>query len=119
MNYLLVLLIGVAAGLLSGMFGIGGGIVIVPMLMYLLKCSPHEAVGTSLAALLLPVGLLGAIQYYRNGYIIIPFAALIALGLFLGAYLGAKFSISLQDTMLERLFGALLIAVGLWIVFHK
>jgi len=118
-KYVAVLLIGAAAGLLSGMFGIGGGILIVPMLMYGLKCSPHEAVGTSLAALLLPVGLLGAVQYYRNGYIRVPYAVLLAVGLFLGAYLGARLSISLQGTVLERMFGGLLVAVGLWIVFHK
>ncbi len=119
MKYAIVLVIGTVAGLLSGMFGIGGGILIVPMLMYALKCSPHEAVGTSLAALLLPVGLLGAAQYYRNGYILVPHAVLLAVGIFLGAYLGARLSISLEGTVLERMFGGFLIAAGLWIVFHK
>ncbi|MCS7312567.1 MAG: sulfite exporter TauE/SafE family protein [Acidobacteria bacterium] len=119
MKYIIVLVIGTAAGLLSGMFGIGGGILIVPMLMYALKCSPHAAVGTSLAAMLLPVGLLGAVQYYRNGYIHVPYAVLLAMGLFLGAYLGARLSISLHGTALERMFGGLLIAAGLWIVFHR
>jgi len=119
MKHALVLALGVGAGLLSGMFGVGGGILIVPLLIYGLKLSPHEAVGTSLGALLLPVGLLGALQYYRNGYIRIEYAVLLAAGLFIGAYWGALISISLRGTTLERLFGGVLIAVGLWMVFRR
>jgi|DewCreStandDraft_2_1066082.scaffolds.fasta_scaffold00621_34 hypothetical protein len=119
MKHVLILILGISAGLLSGMFGIGGGILIVPLLIYGLKLSPHEAVGTSLAALLLPVGFLGALQYYRDGYIRIGYAALLAAGLFLGAYWGARISISLRGTTLERLFGGLLIAAGLWMVFRR
>jgi len=119
MKPILVLALGVGAGLLSGMFGVGGGILIVPILMYGLRLSPHEAVGTSLAALLLPVGFLGALQYYRNGYIHIGYAALLAAGLFVGAYWGARLSISLQGTILERLFGGVLIAAGLWMIFRR
>ncbi len=119
MKHMAVFVLGAGAGVLSGMFGIGGGILIVPLLMYGLKLSPHEAVGTSLAALLLPVGLLGAIQYYRDGYVHIGYALLLAAGLFLGAYWGAQISISLRGTTLERLFGGVLILAGLWIVFRR
>ncbi|MCS6818251.1 MAG: sulfite exporter TauE/SafE family protein [Blastocatellia bacterium] len=119
MKHLLVLALGAGAGLLSGMFGIGGGILIVPILIYGLNLSPHEAVGTSLAALLLPVGLLGALQYYRDGYVHLGYAALLAAGLFVGAYWGARLSISLQGTTLERLFGGVLIAAGLWMILRR
>ena len=86
-TYLPLLSIGLAAGVLAGMFGIGGGLVIVPALLFLIKMSELDAIGTSLAALIPPVGLLGAFEYYRNGHIHIKSALLIALGLFVGAIL--------------------------------
>ena len=85
MNVLVLLAVGLAAGVLSGMFGIGGGVIIVPALIFLMKMKPLEAIATSLAALIPPVGLLGAYEYYRNGNIRIGSAALVAAGLFAGA----------------------------------
>ncbi len=113
MNYLLVAVLGVVAGILSGLFGIGGAILIVPALVLLLKLPQHTASGTSLAALLLPVGFLGFWQYYKRGQVNLSYAAIIAVGLFLGALLGAQLAGSLSDTSLRRAFGAFLLLVSL------
>lgn len=108
--------IGLAAGVLSGLFGIGGGIVIVPMLILLAGFAPAMATGTSLGALLLPVGALGAWQYYQRGSIDIRGSLLLGLGLFFGAYVGARLGLGLDPVMLKRGFAIflVLIAVRLW-----
>lgn len=109
---LVIGLLGLAAGLLSGIFGIGGGLIIVPGLVVLAGFTIREAAGTSLAALLLPVGALGALEYWRAGQINVPAAALIAGGLLIGAYLGARFSLGLPVEVIQRGFGVLLLVVG-------
>lgn len=109
--------IGLAAGVLSGLFGIGGGIVIVPLLVLLVGLTTTQAAGTSLAALLLPVGALGALEYWRAGQIDLRFAAILAVGLLLGAYLGARLGISLPVEVVQRAFGVLLLIVGIRFVF--
>lgn len=108
--------IGLAAGVLSGLFGIGGGVVIVPALILLAEMAPQTATGTSLAALLLPVGSLGAWQYYRNGSVAIGPAFWIALGLAVGAWAGAHVAVRLPAMDLQRIFAVflLLIAIHLW-----
>ena len=112
MTYVLMGLLGIGAGVLAGLFGVGGGIVIVPGLVLLAKLDQHSATGTSLAALLLPVGLLGVFEYHRRGQVNIPVAAAIALGLVVGALLGAKLAGGMSDVMLRRAFGALLLLVA-------
>ncbi|HUF66338.1 MAG TPA: sulfite exporter TauE/SafE family protein [Gemmatimonadaceae bacterium] len=109
--------IGLAAGVLAGMFGIGGGIVIVPALIILAKMSATSATGTSLGALLLPVGALGAWEYWRHGHVNVRAALLIALGLFLGAWFGARLAIQLPPQVLRRSFAVflLVVAVRLWV----
>ena len=109
---IMLLVIGLIAGVLSGMFGIGGGLVIVPALLLVVKMREFEAIGTSLAALIPPVGLLGAIAYYRNGDINMRYAALIALGLFVGAYFGAKITLGLSPILVRRLYAGFLILVA-------
>jgi uncharacterized membrane protein YfcA len=109
---LILLVIGLAAGVFAGMFGIGGGLIIVPALMFFLKVNPAEAIGTSLAALILPVGLLGAMEYYRQGFINVRFAALVALGLFAGAYFGARITTSLPSDVIRRIYGIFLLLVA-------
>lgn len=105
-------LIGLAGGVLSGIFGIGGGLVIVPGLILLLGMTAKQAAGTSLAALLLPVGILGAIEYWRAGYIDVRIAAVVAVGILIGAFLGARFAIGLPNELIGRAFGVLLLVVG-------
>jgi uncharacterized membrane protein YfcA len=109
-------LIGVAAGVLSGLFGIGGGVVIVPALLFFARMTPLGATGTSLGALLLPVGALGAYEYYRNGNLDIRASLLLALGLFLGAFFGAKLAQNLTPLVLKRSFAVflVLIAARMW-----
>lgn len=104
--------IGLAAGVLSGLFGIGGGIVIVPALIFFAKMQPIVATGTSLGALLLPVGALGAYEYYRRGNINIGASLWIALGLLLGAWVGAKLAQELSPLQLRRAFALFLLVVA-------
>jgi hypothetical protein len=109
----LVALIGLGAGVLSGLFGIGGGVIIVPLLILLLGFTAQQAAGTSLAALLLPVGLFGAIQYWQAGQVNLVHGALLAVGLLLGAYVGARLGLALPTEVVQRAFGVLLILFGL------
>lgn len=112
MNNFLFVGIGLFTGVLAGMFGIGGGIIIVPALILLAKFPPHTATGTSLAIFLLPVGLLGAYAYYKEGNVRVVPALLIALGVFLGSYFGARIAQQLSPIMLKRAFSVLLVAVA-------
>ena len=108
----LIAVIGLAGGILSGLFGIGGGLVIVPGLILLAGFPVAKAAGTSLAALLLPVGLLGALEYYRAGQVDVRAAAIIAVGLLVGAYFGARIGTSLDPVVAQRAFGIFLLVVG-------
>jgi hypothetical protein len=112
-------LIGLAGGVLSGLFGIGGGLVIVPALILLLGMTPKQAAGTSLAALVLPVGILGALEYLRAGHVDVRMAMLLAVGLLIGAFVGARLAIGLPNEFIQRAFGVFLVLVGvrlaLWV----
>ena len=105
-------IIGFGAGILSGLFGIGGGILIVPALIFFAKMPPINATGTSLGALLLPVGALGAYEYYKRGHFNVSASLWIALGLFFGAYLGARFAQNIPAFYLKRMFAVFLVAVA-------
>jgi uncharacterized membrane protein YfcA len=115
----LALLIGLAGGVVSGFFGTGGAVVIVPALVYLMRMEQHKAQGTSLGALLLPVGLLGFLEYYRNGEADIKVAALVAIRLFIGAFIDAYLAQLLSLTIMRRAFGLLLVAIGLSMVLRS
>lgn len=112
-GWYVLLVLGFVAGIASGMFGIGGGVVIVPALVALLNFDQKEAVGTSLAALLLPVSLLAVVEYYQDGKLAPGVAALVALGLVGGAFIGAKIALGLPSTTVKRLYGVFLLFVGL------
>ncbi len=114
---LIFLCIGLAAGILSGMFGIGGGVLIVPALVMLAHFPTRTALGTSLGALLLPVGLLGAYIYWENGHLNTRAALLIAVGMSLGVYAGARLAQTLPAPLLQRLFAVFVaaLAVRLWL----
>lgn len=105
-------LIGLGSGVLSGIFGIGGGLLIVPGLIVLMGMTIKQAAGTSLAALLLPVGILGALEYWRAGQIDVRVAAVLALGLLIGAFFGARLALGLPNELVQRAFGVLLVVVG-------
>jgi uncharacterized membrane protein YfcA len=112
----LFVIIGLVAGVLAGLFGIGGGLLIVPALVLLARMPILVATGTSLGALLLPAGLLGALVYYRAGNLDVRAALLIAIGLTVGAYFGAALAHELKTGTLTRLFAVFLafVAVRLW-----
>lgn len=112
-----LVLLGVAAGSLSGLVGIGGGIVIVPALMFGLGLSQQTAQGTSLMVLAMPVVGLGAWQYYRNGHVDVPTALLIAAGFVVGGLFGGKLANQLPADTLRKVFAGLLIVVGVKLLF--
>lgn len=114
---ILLIIIGVAAGMLGGMVGIGGGLVIVPALVYFLAFSQHEAQGTSLGLLLLPVGILGVINYYKNGYVDARAVGLLAIGFIVGNYFGSKWALSLPQLTLKRVFAIFMIIIALKMLF--
>ncbi len=111
------LVIGLAAGVLSGLFGIGGGVVIVPALLFFAHMHPSTATGTSLGALLLPVGALGAWAYYKGGHVELRASVLIAVGLFFGAYVGARLNQTMSSLQATRAFAVFLVVIAarLWI----
>jgi len=115
-NYFLYILLGVFAGTASGLIGIGGGIIVVPCLIYLFGFSQHMAQGTTLAMMIPPIGLLAALTYYKQGYVNIPVAGLICLGFVLGGYLGAKVAISFSEEVLRKTFGVCLLAVASYMI---
>lgn len=118
----ILVLTGLAAGILGGMVGVGGGIIIVPALVYFLGFSQHTAQGTSLGLILLPVGILGFIQYYNSCKelgepIDIKVIALIALGFIAGSYWGSKIAVSLPQETVKKIFAALMIVVAIKMIF--
>jgi uncharacterized membrane protein YfcA len=115
----LALLLGVIVGALSGVVGIGGGILFVPALMWLFGMDQHKAQGTSLGALLGPVGILAFLEYYRAGNADIRVALLLAAGFLVGGYFGGEYAQHLPDLLLRRVFAVTLVAVGGWMFFHR
>lgn len=114
MTWVLLILLGVLGGVVSGLFGVGGAIVIVPGLVLIANLPQHNAHGTSLAALAIPIGIIiGALQYYKRGQVNLAYAAVVALGLIVGAYFGARLAGSMSDVMLRKAFGGFLLLVSL------
>lgn len=111
-SVLLLLFIGLAAGVAAGLFGLGGGVLIVPGLVYLAGFSQHAATGTSLAVLLPPVGLAATIEYYRHGNVDFRAAAIVAAALFVGGWIGAAFGNELAGPYLRLAFGLFIVGLG-------
>ena len=109
---LLLLVIGLAAGILSGMVGVGGGLIIVPALVFFLGFTQHQAQGTSLGLLLLPVGILAVINYYNKGNIDIKVVAVMSLAFVLGGWIGSKIALSLPQETLKKIFAVFLFYVA-------
>ncbi len=114
---LFYIVLGLFAGITSGLVGIGGGTVITPALVFLCGFSMHKAQGTTLALLVPPIGLLAAWQYYKDGYVDLKVAGLICLGFFVGGLIGARIATAVSNLWLERLFGVLLISIGIKMLF--
>jgi len=117
MTWVLVSLLGLCAGVISGLFGVGGAVVIIPGLVLIAKLPQHTAHGTSLAALLLPVGLLGVLEYSKRQQVDWAYAGVVAVGLLIGAYFGARFAGSISDVTLRKLFGGFLLLISVKLLF--
>lgn len=115
--FIYLLLIGLAAGFMGGLVGIGGGVIIVPALVIILGMSQHSAQGTSLMMILFPVGILGVLNYYKQGYVDFKYAGLLAIGFFVGSYLGSKFSLSLPQLTVKRIFAVVMMLLAIKILF--
>lgn len=116
---LLYIILGLLAGILSGLIGIGGGVIIVPSLIFLFGFSQQEAQGTTLGLLVPPIGVLAAWTYYQQGYVNLKVAALICVGFVLGGLLGAKIAVVLPSKVLERIFGIALLSIALKMIFSN
>lgn len=119
MNILFYFLLGLVAGVISGLIGIGGGTIIVPVLVFLFGLSQHEAQGTTLALLVPPIGFLAAWTYYKEGYVDLKMASLICLGFFFGGLFGARMATKLSNIVLEKVFGIALFLISLKMIFGK
>ncbi len=118
-NVFLYILLGLGAGVLSGLIGIGGGIIIVPALVFLFHFSQHQAQGTTLALLVPPIGILAAYTYYRQGYVDIKVAAIIAVGFIVGSLFGARLATGMSNAMLQKVFGVALLLVAIKMIIGK
>lgn len=119
-NQLLMLaLIGLIAGVFGGALGLGGGLIVIPSLVYFLGMNQHTAQGTNLAFMLAPIGILAVMNYYSKGYVNIKYAAVLAVTFVVGAYFGSKFSMALPDKVLKIVFGVVLVLVGVKMITGK
>jgi uncharacterized membrane protein YfcA len=107
-----MILVGALAGTLSGILGVGGGIIVVPLLVYFFHMSQHEAQGTSLAMLLPPIGVLAFLEYYRAGHVNVTWAMFICVGFVFGAGAGGYLAQYISDPWLRRIFGLFFVVVG-------
>lgn len=106
---IILVLIGLFSGMLSGLVGVGGGIIVVPALVFFLGFSQHQAQGTSLGLLLLPVGILAVLNYYKQGYIDIKVIAIMSIAFVLGGWLGSKLALVLSEVLVKRIFAVILL----------
>ena len=114
---LILIVVGIAAGILGGLVGIGGGIIIVPSLIYFLSFSQKSAQGTSLGLLLLPVGILGVLEYYKQGHVDLKIVAILSVGFLVGSYFGSKVALSLPQDTVKKIFAILLIIIAIKMLF--
>jgi uncharacterized membrane protein YfcA len=119
MTQALYILLGLTAGVFGGMFGIGGGVILIPAMVYFFGLTQHQAQGTTLAIMVPPIGLLAAWRYYQNGNVKMGMALLICAGFLVGGYLGAGLVQKIPELLMKRMFGGLLMLVALKMIFTK
>jgi uncharacterized membrane protein YfcA len=119
MTPFLYILLGAAAGIFGGMFGIGGGTILIPALVFFAGLTQHQAQGTTLAALVPPISLLAALRYWQAGNVKLSIAAFICLGFFVGGLIGADIVQRFPDPLLKKLFGVFLLVVSMQMIFSK
>jgi uncharacterized membrane protein YfcA len=113
------ILLGLIAGVVSGLIGIGGGVLMIPVLVLLFGFSQHQAQGTTLAMFVLPIGLAAALSYYQKGYVNLYATLLLSLGFVVGGFIGGKLAVNLSDTTLRISFGTFLLLIALKMLFYK
>ena len=118
-TFIILIIIGLLAGVLSGLVGVGGGILMIPLLIIFLGLSQHQAQGTALFAMLPPIGILAAINYYKEGFVKWEYAIVIAFTFIIGGYLGSKFSLSLPPQMVRRIFGVIMLLGAIKLISSK
>jgi uncharacterized membrane protein YfcA len=118
-QFLILVIAGLLAGFIGGTLGVGGGIIIIPTLVFVLGFTQHDAQGTSLATLLAPIGIFAVINYYREGYVNIKFAAVLAITFLVGSYFGSLWAIHLPEKTLKQIFGGLMLLAGLKMIIGK
>ena len=118
-TFIILIIIGLLAGVLSGLVGVGGGILMIPLLIIFLGLTQHEAQGTALFAMLPPIGILAAINYYKEGFVKWEYAIVIAFTFVIGGYLGSKLSLSLPPQMVRRVFGVIMLLGAIKLIFSK
>ena len=116
---IILIIIGLLAGILSGIVGIGGGLIMIPMMILFLGLSQHQAQGTSLAVMLPPIGILAAMNYYKAGFVEWKFALIIATTFIIGGYFGSKIALQIDQRILKKIFGGLMLIVALKLLFSK
>jgi uncharacterized protein len=116
---IILLAIGLLAGYLSGLIGIGGGIVIVPVLVYLLQMNQKTAQGTTLFMFLLPIGILGVINYHKAGHVDFKTAAIIAVTFIIGSYFGSKTAVSIDTKLVRQIFAVSIILIGIKMLWNR
>ena len=114
---LIIILVGITAGMLSGLVGVGGGIVIVPALVYFIGFSQKTAQGTSLGLILLPVGILGVLQYYKQGHVDFKIVGILAIGFLAGSFFGSKIALSLPQETVKKIFAVCMIIIAVKMLF--
>ena len=114
---LIIILVGIAAGILGGLVGVGGGIIIVPSLVYFIGFSQKTAQGTSLGLIMLPVGILGVLQYYKQGHVDFKVVGILAVGFLVGSFFGSKIALSLPQETVKKVFAILMIAIAIKMLF--
>jgi len=115
----ILILIGLVAGVFSGLIGIGGAIIIIPALVFILGMDQYQAQGTSLAVMLPPIGLLAAWSYYKEGALNLKYALIIAAAFLVGGFIGSKFALSIPEALLRKIFAVILLAIALKMFFSK
>lgn len=116
---LILVVIGIITGIMSGLLGIGGAIIMVPCLVYIMGVSQQTAQGTSLAVMLPPIGIIAAYNYYKAGHVNLKFALILAICFLVGSYFGSKISLTLSEPVLKKIFGLLLLAVAAKMLLSK
>lgn len=114
---LLLLVVGLLSGMLSGLIGVGGGIIIVPALILLLGYSQQQAQGASLGLLLLPVGILAVYNYYKKGFIDVKVVLILSVAFIVGGWLGSKIALNISQTALKRVFAVILVVIATKMIF--